>query len=441
MAQKKPVSLCVIVTLMSLLFNNVYSQDSINRDIIKKGWSFGGVPALAYNTDNGLLYGVIGDVFNYGDGSSYPNYKYKSRLELDWTTKGNRTIGLFTDFREVLPNKIRLFLDLESYTHKMLPFFGFNGYDADYNHNFVDQTNNQYISRAYYSLQRQLYYATMDLQQSVLSPRLKWLAGVGFMNFKIATVDIKDVNSGLAHDEKLPDTLLLYDKYIINGIIKQDEKDGGNISYLKAGIVYDTRDNESNPSKGIWVEALFLGSPGWLGNTWKFGQLGITFRHYNTIVPNRLTFAQRICYQSVVYGYKPFFAQPFLFTSFIIRDAFGGVKTIRGIMLERLQGNGVVFGNIESRFKFAYFKLFNQNFYLANNTFLDWGMVTRKYTYTNNNTLPLDIKDNREGIHLGLGTGLKVALNQNFIVSFEFAKAISKNDGNTSLYIDLDFNF
>ena len=39
------------------------------------------------------------------------------------------------------------------------------------------------------------------------------------------------------------------------GIIHEDEKDGGKALELNAGFVFDTRDMEAAPNRGIWAEA------------------------------------------------------------------------------------------------------------------------------------------------------------------------------------------
>ncbi|MBR2201369.1 MAG: hypothetical protein IJ894_11590 [Bacteroidales bacterium] len=62
-----------LIAIIALAPTLTLAQDSTN---VKKGWKFGGaLPAIAYNTDNGFRYGVLGNVYDYGDGSDYPNYR------------------------------------------------------------------------------------------------------------------------------------------------------------------------------------------------------------------------------------------------------------------------------------------------------------------------------------------------------------------------------
>ncbi len=80
-------------------------------------------------------------------------------------------------------------------------------------------------------------------------------------------VNLNKLNKGLEGDEILPDVPGLYDKYVEWGIIPEKEKKGGKLISLKAGLIYDTRDNEANPNRGIWSE-LLVAFPRQLTKTW-----------------------------------------------------------------------------------------------------------------------------------------------------------------------------
>ena len=51
-------------------------------ELIKKGWNIGPLPVVGYNSDLGFQYGACVDIFNFGDGSKYPNFDYKMNLEV-----------------------------------------------------------------------------------------------------------------------------------------------------------------------------------------------------------------------------------------------------------------------------------------------------------------------------------------------------------------------
>ena len=49
--------------------------------------------------------------------------------------------------------------------------------------------------------------------------------------------------------------------------------------------------------------------------------------------------------------------------------------------------------------------------------------------------------DAKEVPHVGVGGGLHLALNQNFIITADYGFAIKKADGDTGLYINLNYLF
>ncbi|HOM36372.1 MAG TPA: hypothetical protein P5538_02340 [Bacteroidales bacterium] len=102
----------------------------------------------------------------------------------------------------------------------------------------------------------------------------------------------------------LPDVNTLFDDYVAWGIIKPEEVVGALHNGLKLGLVYDTRDNEPCPMKGIWTEVVLYNN---YNKDFVFGRLGFTHRQYFTIIPKNLSFAYRIGYQGVVYGNAPFY--------------------------------------------------------------------------------------------------------------------------------------
>ena len=44
-----------------------------SQDIIKTGLNLGPLPVVALDADKGFQYGALLNIYDYGDGSSYPN--------------------------------------------------------------------------------------------------------------------------------------------------------------------------------------------------------------------------------------------------------------------------------------------------------------------------------------------------------------------------------
>ena len=263
----------------------------------------------------------------------------------------------------------------------------------------------------------------------------------------MGTVDINKLNKGKDPEDQLPDTALLYDKYVEWGIIPEDEADGGNTTLLKAGLVYDTRDIEPNPMKGMWTELQFLLAPGFLGNgDLAYTRMAFTHRQYFTLAPEVLSFAYRLSYQTKLSGNMPYYMLPFVYNTApnYTRDGLGGSKTIRGVMRNRIVGDGFVYGNLEMRWKFLRTIVFNQNIYLALSGFLDGGMVTDKHDFTIDPAVdPAEysnlVNAGDEKLHLGAGAGLHIVMNQNFIIAVDYGRALDPEDGVSGFYIGLNF--
>lgn len=409
----------------------------------KKGWSFGAVPALGFDSDIGFKYGAVVNLFNYGKGDIYPNYLYSIYFEWSRTTKGSGINQIFFDSKYLLPRKIRITSDLSFLTEQTLNFYGFNGYPAYYNHALEDEQSNQYISRVFYRCDRRLLKFTTDLQGKLTDNNLRWLAGIALFDTRVSSVDIAKLNKGKAEKDKLPDVPGLYDRYVSWGIIPADQAKGGTSNFLKLGLIYDSRDNEPNPMKGIWSEAMLMVAPSFTGNKkFDYTQLALIHHQYFTLAEKKLSLACRIGWQTKLSGHIPFYMLPYMLSSYQTYDGLGGAKNMRGILRDRVVGDGFAYSNAELRYKFLRTMLFKQNFYIALSGFADAGMVTRKYKFDVAG-VPQDQRyfftDNAEKPHVSCGGGLHFALNENFIVAFDYGMATDRRDGNSGFYINLNF--
>lgn len=415
----------------------------------KDGWSVGGVPAVAYDSDIGFKIGAVVNFYDYGDGTIYPEYRHSLFFEYSITTKGSGINQFLYDSEYLIPG-VRISAEASYLTERALDFYGFNGYEAYYNSDFENDElhDSIYISRQYYRQERKLLRLRSDFQGRLASDKLRWLAGISYYNIQSDTIDINRLNKGKDEEDKLPPVGGgLYGQYVDWGIIPDDQIHGGSATMFKAGIVYDTRDNEPNPMKGIWTDLIFHYAPAFLGSEDQgFLKIGLTHRQYFTLIPDRFSFVYRIGYQDKIAGKMPYYMLPFILNggNSLDRDGLGGNKTIRGILRNRVVGEDYLFGNFEFRYKFIRTIIFNQNIYVAVNTFLDFGMVTEPYEFDISGVPPeymFLFPDDPEAPHFSYGAGLHAALNQNFVVSLNFGLAADDRDGNSGLYIGLNWLF
>ncbi len=439
-----PAGLMVLAFFLSSP-NNMTAQNG-EAEPAKTGWTFGALPAISFNSDLGFQYGGLVNLYHFGDGSSYPQYQHSIYAEVSRYTKGSGVNRLFYDSEYLLTN-LRVTADLSYFTEKALDFYGFNGYNAIYNAIWEDDSDNDYRSRMFYRHERNMFRFTLDFQGQLAGRHMRWIGGIGLMSTGIAPVDIDALNDGRDPGELLPDTPGLYDLYVGSGIITPGEKDGGNTHHFKLGVVYDTRDNEPNPMTGIWSEAVVFAAPGFMGSgDYGYSRISLTHRQYLTLIENDLSFAYRLNYQGTLGGEVPFYMLPYMINSFSLSsntDGLGGSRTVRGMLRNRVVGEGMVFGNFELRWKFYRKVIFNQNIYLALNSFMDAGQVVNQRKINAPGWEEMDnlYRESEESLHMTLGGGFRAAMNENFILAIDYGKPLDERDGGGGLYIGLNYLF
>ncbi len=420
---------------------------------IKKGWNVGALPVVSYNSDLGFQYGALMNLYNYGDGSRYPKYDHSFYFEASWYTKGSGIFRFYYDSEHLIKG-VRVSADISYVPDQTYSFYGFNGYDAVYNHDWEVTSNSDYRSRVFYAMKREFFRVKLDLQGEILG-NFKWLAGFNLFSIYTNNVDIDHLNKNKDEGDMLPsDTVNLYYKYVKWGIIPDSEKRGGILTNFKLGAVYDTRDNEPNPMRGIWSEILLIAAPKALSNMDNgFTKLVVTHRQYFTLVKEKLSFVYRLGLQTTIAGKTPFYVEPIMYMSRMngaYSEGLGGSKTLRGVLRNRVVGDGIFYGNLEFRWKVAKAHWFNQNFYFALSTFFDSGRVIKNYEVEGRakdiTYFPPDEEDQyfdfgTENFHNTVGAGLHIAMNQNFILAIDYGKALNKQDGNSGIYIGLNFLF
>lgn len=477
-----------LATVLSLSAKKEKTQytDSLGNPI-KVGWNFGAIPSVGYDADLGFQGGVVGNIYYYGDGSRYPEYIHSLYAEATYSTKRYGIFRLNYD-ANFIPNH-RLTVDLTYLPDAMSDFYGYNGYQSQYNqwwHTWNKDPENtkkwhpdSYRTRAFYKYKRDMIRVSADIEGQI-AHGLKWNAGIGVLGYLIGDCDVAMLNgkkhpysedaNGKPTDHKAmnPSEEGLFAKYQRWGLMSAAEAHGGWHPYVRAGLTYDTRDARSNPSRGIYTDAFFtytaaFGEQAHEGfNNLRFN---FNFRHYVPVYGNRVVFAYRLGTQNVIAGRSPFYLNTYQNTLFIQRvmyEALGGGNSLRGVMRNRALSNGYAFANIEFRLRVVDFDLIRQHFFIALNPFFDMGMITQPYALDEEN-LRSQIKADGEVVddyfhfgtasriyypHMAAGLGLKIGMNENFILSFDWAAALNNTsnsdnpDGKISnFYVKMGYLF
>ncbi len=442
----------VAVIFFILLVSELYPQrDSVLQDgarPVRKGWTWAALPALSYDADQGWQLGLLGQIYDYGDGSTYPEYRHTLYAECSWFTKGSAVYQVYYDSKYLIPGGIRVTADVDYIPEKALDFTGFNGYQTRYDWLRERSGAEEYISRMYYKMERLMYRAMVELQGPILTQRLRWLAGLNLIGMEMATVDIGRMNKGKPEEKKLPDTTLLFDQYVQYGLIGEKEKNGGVSWLLKAGFLFDSRDNEASPSRGLWSELLMVAAPGLEGNSWRYLRLSATHRQYVTLWKDHLVSAYRIGYQGTIAGEVPYYMLPYMFSSNVFAtkpDGLGGAKNLRGILRNRVVGDGVVFGNLELRWNIFRKTILKQHITAGLTGFLDGGMVVNErpvdYSAVPDSVRVTLLNLPHDRMHVSAGLGLRAAINHNFVIAVDYGIPMDRQDGRPGLYIGIGHIF
>lgn len=425
-----------------------------SAEIAKKGWNFGVLPAISFDNDLGFQYGGLINLYHYGDGTRYPVYDHSLYLEVSAYTRGSG-IYRFAYHSDRLIPKTEVFLDVSYIPNQAYNFFGWNGYDVIYNQQWEDesQPDDVYKSGVFYRYENKMFRFKTDFQGRI-QQAFSWQAGLQWYDYAVGSVDIDRLNKGRKEDEKLPplsEQPGLFDKYKEWGLIDEDEASGGSVTLLKAGFLYDTRDNKPNPMTGMWSEVAIEAAPEFLGTLNSgYTKLSLIHRQYFTLIPDDLSFAARLAVQANIAGEAPFWIQPLMITSMLrgaTEEGLGGVRNLRGIPRNRIVGAGLAYGNAELRWKFYRTRMFRQNFYFGFNTFLDAGQVIQKID-VEEKVKALNLPDESEyfsfgseKLHISYGLGFRIAMNQNFILAVDWGKSADERDGTSGFYVGLNYLF
>jgi len=410
----------------------------------KTGLNLGALPAVSFNSDEGFQYGVILNLFDYGDGTRFPGYDYSAYLEASTFTKGSSLLRLYFDSNTLIEG-VRSFIDASYVQDDLLSFYGFNGYQSNFSADTLSQ------NRTFYNMSQRQYRLMTDFTGKLGSSNLNWLLSYTFYHYTPGTVDFNKLNEDVSEND--PEYLhgtSLYQNYLNWGLIDSDQANGGSTHAIKVGLMYDTRNVMINPSRGICTEVLLEVAPSFVNNM-PYARYSLVHRQFHELVKDRLNLAVRIGAQGKIGSNTiPFYRLPQLISPFSTRSnvtGLGGDNSLRGILKNRIVGEGMAFTNIELRWKAITFEAFKQRCYIGFNGFVDMGMVTDRVDMDLSAVSPLDqsiyfSQLNDQSLHTSLGGGLKLAMNENFVISVDMGKALDKRDGDgLGTYIKINYLF
>lgn len=387
----------------------------------KEGLYFTGIPDISSDPVNGQGIGAEGSVFFNGKKSNpffeYTPYRAEIRLAFFITNKLQKEIKLGFDIPYVFNTKWRLRGEAAYEANPNFLFFGNTEKSlAPLSYYPGNNTLNQPVNNASYDAYNnslkgnKAFYNTFTKTESVLNlsaersffeSKLRVLVG-----YEIAQIDIST---------PLNDSALVHKEFLAGNI-----KGYGNntISLLQTGVVYDTRDLETDPSRGIFAEITNELSVNALGSQYNFNKTYIHANAYYSILPKVL---KRFIFcgsfgMGYTQGNAPFFEYPDVWSSEGDIDGMGGSRTLRGYKQARFAAPVMQYTDFELRCRFLQLKMLKQHLAFSVVPFFDeagvWNNLSR-ISHT-------------ENLRYSEGLGLRIAWNVNTILRFDYA--ISKED-------------
>jgi outer membrane protein assembly factor BamA len=403
------------------------------EEIIKTGWNFGPLPVVGFDSDLGFQYGLCCDIFNYGNGTNYPQYDYKINVEASTYTKGSSILRTYGDFKTLIPDG-KLFFDITYFNAPKFGFYGYNGYATKFDPDLIFPAGLPEDTKTGYNFMSRNQFRALASIRKTITGNLSWAAGLAFYHIKTDRLNLKEYEGQMT----------LYDAYIAQGLIRDDEKNGGNVTQLRAGLVYDSRNHDSDPTRGENIELSLVYAPD-LIDAGGYSNLGVhlSLCQYLPIFSDRLTFAYRALVQAKLWGEIPYYFTNNINSMFFRKmytEGLGGNASVRGLNRNGVLGDGFLMLNTELRWRIYDFKFINQNWQIATNPFFDLGKIIQPYRLDEQKAAIGMYQGDESKPHFTAGLGIKLIMNHNMVISFEGGKPFDQNDG-TGLWTNIGFNY
>jgi hypothetical protein len=367
------------------------------------GLELGGFPIVKVDSDDGFDFGLSGAIYEYGDGTLAP-YMWTLQPQVEIYTGGRRDITLFIDAPHLLPEGWRVNGFLGSERRLYSPYYGI-GNEAPYDESLDDAEGPDPHYYEYGSVRRS---ALFNLQRRIPGTPLWGLFGAGLVTTR--TDPTPDDEGTTLYREQLGPEVETYWS-----------------NYLRAGLVWDTRDRETGPTSGSWSEIVVHWVTRGLGADFDFTRWSVTDRRYYALT-ERLVFAHRYFLQGVS-GDAPVHQLQRVQSSFLQNEGLGGSRTVRGLPKNRYAGKGMLVWNAELRLRAVEFGAFGRSFYIGLSAFVDQGRVWAGGPR---------VKELFSDLHRGYGGGIQGGMGENLLVSLDVAHS---SEATLPFYIHLGYLF
>jgi hypothetical protein len=177
--------------LLAVVVPSVASTLLAQRAAAPAGRSITGLPALNFDADEGMGYGALLQLYEYGREGVQP-YRYTVQPTVFLTTRGRRDFTLFIDAPHLLPGGWRVGGSAASERQLATPYYGIG------NQTVAADAATTGANPYYYRYGRRVMRVSADVQHDLGVPGIRLLLGAGARSVDVTTVPLPRCTSDWA---------------------------------------------------------------------------------------------------------------------------------------------------------------------------------------------------------------------------------------------------
>jgi len=435
--------------------NPIKRMSDEELEVKKEGVIVTGLPRLEFDPIRG--FGIGGDVFLLLNGKKedpffpYTPYRHKVGLNFFIFENGRVRYALNYDSPYLFNTKWRLRADAVLWEDPEAQYWGIGsenlrrplrfrdkrkGYERDF-HRMDDYETNlelaelgadgEYYTDVNYNhmIQREQLYNLLA-ERTFMGGKLRLMFGYEALLTSFSSYGgtrSEAINLDGEEVDAINNTTLI-EKEIASGVWDRYNLTGFNnsenylfTSMLAFALIYDTRDFEPDPSRGLFLEYSHEYSAPWLGSQFNFHKFMIQGQYIHTLAKwrnnkSRLTFAGLGAF-GYIFGPRINFIEMWDLSSQAEAGGIlvmGGERSLRGFREGRFMAPAAALVNLELRSRFYDFKVLRQHISLGLTPFLDMGSVFDspwQFTFANWKS--------------SAGLGARIGWNQSTVIRLDFA--------------------
>lgn len=406
------------------------------QELAKKrsGLFLTGLPALSSDPLSGVGLAFNGALFWNGERGdrlfAYTPYAAKLNLQLQQTTLNTSRLQLALDAPYVADSPWRLRLDLKAKNDPNKLFFGLTestlaslpgGSFAAYQAQLARIRPGQHpgeapeVGDALLNRFREVeWMGNAKLERSLFDGNWRLLMGYELQHLSYPSflgTPVSGLDPATGQSRQVPAGRSRLEEGVATGEVVGAQ--GGIVSLIQSGLIYDTRDFEPDPTRGLVLELANEFANPVIGSAYAFDKLLLRGQHYHRLWPERLAhtvLATRVGWGNTFGEQAPFFEYQDQWSTEGSINALGGAQTLRGYKANRFLGRSVGFANLELRHRFAEAEWLGQNLSFGVVPFLDAGLIGDR---------PFQLRWDQP--RASIGTGLRVGWNRSTVVLLNLA--------------------